>query len=394
MVFKRHNPGCPCSCGAVPPESCLDSCLYKCDGVSPCPTLCGIKITMPEPDTVPQATGPACGDPGEGCPEEYTCDLCYYLFDGLILFNLQSATQGIRRLVPCPPRYLFWYLADNDPENTCDNTTIRVELKPSEDAAPGVSTYNCWDATSASCPECSENILQCASLYGIRDLSIELNITYEGGCSTTTARISYVVFQNCDEEFDIDTMQIINPETRYTHVFERTNQCECNQIFGPMTFVETIIEDTNEGITLPDVCNVDGATVELQGLEECGTCYCFDCDEEGTVVIDLNGPGFDGTVALARGFGDIGFNSCSYGGKFNPTNCSGPFGELDISLEVDCYACGVKQILITIQNETEVSVYSAEITDCNDLPVAFTLESYTPGIGTDCELDAYTISLL
>jgi hypothetical protein len=394
VSFKRHNPGCPCACNETPPASCLDSCLYKCDGTSPCPTLCGIKITMPEPDSVARATGPSCPPPGEGCPETYDCNLCYYLFDGLIRMDFGSNTQPIRRLLPCPPRYVFWYLADPDPENTCDNTTILAELKPDEESNPDTVAYNCWDSTNTDCPECTDAIIQCSALYGLRDISVELNVVYADGCSTTTVKVSYVVYQNCDEEFDFGTMTFVSPETRYTHIFERTNQCECNEIFGPMTFVETLSQNNSRGITVPDPCNVDGAAVELQGPEECGVCYCFECAEDGNVVVDLDGPGFDGTVALASGFGDLGFNSCSFGGSFNPTNCSGPFGDIDVSLEVDCFACGVKQLLLTLQSDDEVAVYSAEITDCTDLPVTFTLESYTPGLSTDCELDAYTISLL
>lgn len=302
---KKNNPGCLC-CGTV---NCTDSCLYKCQG-TPCPVLCSFRIEMPEPDIVSNSTGPTC--PESDCTISAKCNLCKLLFDGLFDVIQGAGTRG------------DWQVNPNPVRNACDDyQLIYTNLRPDLNA---LGSLGCWGIDNYDCPnETYIQYDQCIPEYNISLYpQMKLSITYADGCSTTELEIIYTVSKSCDS-VGVPPNPPANPETTYTHLFRRSNQCNCDEVLGAMTYISTTSVNNSRGITVPDVCNFDAAIVTLLGPPDCNSCYCFDCqtprdtrtltitgDWAGTYLLDST-TSF-GTVSVDELF-DFNYQ-CAFGGTF------------------------------------------------------------------------------
>jgi hypothetical protein len=255
---KKNNPGCNCCEG----EDCTTRCLYKCTG-TPCPTLCSFRIEMPTPDDVANSTGATC--PDSDCDILAECNLCKILFDGL--FEVQQAIVDRGE----------WVINVNQVRNACDDyQLIYTNQRPGTFGL--LSNLGCWGVDNYNCPyETSYVYDQCIPEYNLNLYpEMRLTITYADGCSTTELEIEYTVQKACDS-VGVPPNPPANPETTYTHLFRRDNQCDCDEVLGPLTYISTTSVNNSRGITVPDVCNFDAAVITLLGPPDCGSCHCFDC---------------------------------------------------------------------------------------------------------------------
>ena len=308
--MKTNNPGCNCCEGG----DCERDCWYGCaGGTKPCPNPCGIRISMPTPDSVDQADGVSC--PPSECTISAPCNACLALFDHM--FSRQAGV-GV---------------------GNCNDYTITFVPNITQTIDPGDGPYvplPCWNSINYNCPYDENFTEQCGAEYYIDRPFVQWNVTRTGGCAVTTISIIYTVVQQCDL-VGIPPAPPTLPATTYEHKYVRTH-CNCSDVFGVVPFSETISTNNSRGITVPDPCNGDSATVEL--LEFCGVCPCFDCEDIETIALEMSGSFFTGTVVLSynpnfQGVLDI----CTYTGQFT-VNCGGPSDEVAVAtIFVTCEPC-------------------------------------------------------
>lgn len=367
-MFKKHNPGCPCSCASV-------DCLAEC--------FCAIRIDMPQPDLVGEATGPSC--PPSDCDISARCWSCYLALDGI--WKKAAATRYY--LDACGQ---IDYQISNIPLGNCNTYSVGWgDLATSELE----TVLPCWNPANYNCPDCTdESYLQCISQYGVKGPVISFSITCEDGCCTAEIKISYWVHQYCDELVVLPEPTPISPATRYEHTFTSTNLCSCNEVAGAIfTFSSTTSENNSRGITVPDVCNAASASVSLVGNDHCG-CVCFDClDFSNDVNVSLTGGEFTGTVVAsyepytAEPLEDR--NVCTFRGIATGATC-----QFEVEVEITCLPCEKYDIVVRLRtgagaNEC-IATYSKESAECGNLSgFTFILETGT----CPCDLTDFTISL-
>lgn len=361
---------CP-GAGCCTPAECLAQCF------------CAIRIDMPEPDDVTQSDGPSCGP--SDCEITAKCWACYLMLDGL--FRRAASTRV--------------YLDD------CGNHNIQL----ANVSTGGCSSYSlgwgetdldtapaadCWNTANYICPDCgTESFLQCLSLYGVRGPLILLSVDCVDDCCTVEIEISYSVYQTCDLEITLPDFELLSPETRYTHLFRATNLCSCQDLeTASLSFISTSSENNGRGITVPDVCNVAGATVSLVNDDNCG-CICFDClDFSNDINVALSGGEFTGTVVVEyepyNSEPREDRNTCVYRGTATGATC-----QFEVEIEIECLPCEKYHITARLKlgnvgiNQC-IATYELLATDCATLS-GFTFVSQ---VGTcACDLDDFTISL-
>jgi hypothetical protein len=357
---KKNNPGCNCC------DEC-DRCTFKCDG-SLCPTICGIRINIPEPDSVPVLTGNDC-PPDDECPDSSRCVRCYTLFDKLFSFFNPVPFWDFQYVYP---GYVF----------DCNDVIFKWTL----------SNYNkftiCWNAEFYDCYlfPFAENL--CGAKIGISDSEIQVRTQWnpETRCGKITATIMIKVFEaKC-------VYPIGEPlkEATFTHLFE-LDYCTCDEMMAPIPFVSTTVENPHD---LPEPCNLDQATLSLYdaetGLAQCPNCSCWECSTDNTVNVAISGPGFSGTIPLS--FVAAG---CSAYGSFI-LDCEGN-RTVTVRLFVgDCSRCEYYNISVTLSTITAEGVEERAVFRVLDYlcgqDVTLELlpqESFSP----KCNLDEYAVSL-
>lgn len=255
---KKNNPGCNCCENA----DCLNRCLYKCQ-TPPCVFACAIKIDTPESDDVNTTSGVTCAP--QECEITAKCNACKRIFDGIFSFGGTLATGWSRQETGECDDYTITFTMNNDPPFETD------------------TSWFCWTYYDYLCPDDSYlyNIPNpCSPQYGIRDPQVIVRITYDGTCSTTEVELKYKVFETCNS-VGIPPNPPTDPETEYTHLYRRSNQCDCDEILGAFTFISTTSVNNSRGITVPDVCNLDGASISLVDQTNCN-CHCFHCQIPST----------------------------------------------------------------------------------------------------------------
>jgi hypothetical protein len=296
---KKNNPGCNCCEG----EDCTTRCLYKCTGTPPCPFPCAIQIDTPTPDIVSKSTGATC--PEADCDVSAECFQCKALFDGLFFLHASS------RFTQRPG---WWQTGWSG--SSCENQTNVIY----QESIASETMLSCWTPYNYLCPE--ETYLwdfsQCIPEYNVvlnyslnppYSTKITVNVTYADGCSTTEVIIEYTVGKTCDA-IGIPPNPFVNPETTYTHTFRRTNQCNCDDILGALTYISTSSVNNSRGVTVPDVCNMDAATVSLVGNgSQCG-CLCLTClGTTNELTLTVTDDPLAGTYLLTNEAFDITFPS-------------------------------------------------------------------------------------
>lgn len=281
--MKQNNPGCNCCEGG----DCERDCWYGCaNGTRPCPDPCGIKISMPTPDDVGTADGPTC--PPAECSITAKCNACLDIFD--TLFRISGGFQNVGYGV--------------ETSGNCDSYTITIT--PYYQGSL-FSIADCWISTNYNCPYDSDFIEQCGSEYYLTDFKIIWNVARVDGCAVTTITIKYTVVEKCNS-LAVPPNPPTDPATTYEHVFQKTH-CDCEDVIGSIPFDSTTATNNSRGITVPDVCNADSATVTLE--DNCGVCRCFDCGDED-ISIAIEASGFTGTVAFTFDGNSEGLNACLY----------------------------------------------------------------------------------
>ena len=362
---------CP-GAGCCTPAECLAQCF------------CAIRIDMPEPDDVSEANGPTC--PPSGCDITAKCWVCYLLLDGI--FKRAAST----RIYTDECGNLINEIT-NIGIGDCDSYSLGWGDLDNIDAA---TVLECWNPANYNCPQCeTESFLQCISQYGVKAPFILLSIQCVDGCCTIEIEISYTVYQYCDNLITFPDLLEVAPETRYTHTFSATGVCSCEDLASaPLTFASTASENNARGITVPDVCNVAGATVSLVPEDNCG-CICFDClDFSSDINVALTGGEFTGTVVVEYEPFDSepleDRNVCVYRGSATGATC-----QFEVELQIECIACEKYNITLRLKLgnvgiDQCIATYELLATDCGTLS-GFTFLSQT---GTcACDLDDFTISL-
>lgn len=323
--MKTNNPGCNCCEGG----DCERDCWYGCaGGTKPCPNPCGIRISMPTPDSVDQADGVSC--PPSECTISAPCNACLLLFDHLFGFAGGSG--------------------DAPPVGDCNNYTIEFVPNISAFADAGDYPIPCWNSTNYNCPYDQAWTEQCGAEYYIATPRIYWNVARVDGCAVTTITIKYTVVQQCDL-VGIPPFPPTLPATTYEHKYVRTH-CNCSDVFGVVPFSETVSTNNSRGITVPDPCNGDSATVEL--VEQCGVCPCFDCEDIETIALEMSGNFFTGTVVLTF---NPNFQStldlCAYDAAFT-VNCGGTNDRIAYAaIGIICEPCEKYSLILTIDVGTE-----------------------------------------
>jgi hypothetical protein len=352
---KKNNPGCNCCEGEV----CDKDCWYGCqNGSPPCPHPCAIKITMPQPDDVPTADGPTCAP--QECNITAPCYTCLRWFDyNFSLQNFGGSTEG-----------------------DCQDFTIRM-VGPTLAQDELFESVNCWTPGSYNCPYDSPVLDFCGPKYAIFYPQVIWNVKREDGCAITTITLEYTVTELCNDLF-VMGVGIIAPQTKYQHRFIKTH-CDCDEVLGAVPFDSTISENNERGITVPDVCNADSATLEL--IDDCLTCSCFDCGDE--ILLSVSGPVFNGTIVLEfQGSQTIGAVTCGFSGKITGTCPEVGESSMTVSVTVECSKCNTFNLrlfaAITRQPIGEICEGYSLNHVCGD-SVTFTLEncSGTPFCGIE-----------
>lgn len=323
---KKNNPGCLC-CGTV---DCTNRCLYKCEG-TPCVDACAIRIQTPTPDDVSQADGPSC--PPSECTITAKCQVCKTIYDGYFRFGNASLDR---------PNWSGPGILGG-----CDDYTETYTFGGSVLG----NTADCWNYWEYECPYINEfEYIQCFPQYFIKNAQFKIQITYDGTCSETTMTIEYTVAEACDS-VAIPPNPPMLPETTYTHVYRRSNQCNCDEILGALTFISTTAVNNARGITVPDVCNMDSATIDLVGSDQCVNCHCFDCFTPGNQrTLTVTGGEWAGTYVLSKGqinLVDIGYD-CFYTTVFPGFLKDGVYYQFTLTIE--CFPCEVYTLTVYLTN--------------------------------------------
>lgn len=361
--MKKNNPGCDC-CGGC------DRCAFKCDG-DLCPTICGFRIDVVQPDMIPQLTGEDCPPVEEYCPEEIACNACYRFFD--VLFRFSFLLDDWLLQIVNPLGY-----AD------CNDVIYRFTLRNFAD-----TNFPCWDASNYACPyELIGGFWQCGPNLAIRNAVIDIRSQWnpETNCGTITVTIEIEV-----REIQCLTSPLDPPKTAtFTHLFE-LDYCTCEEMLQPIPFVSTTA-DNPDG--LPEPCNLDEATITLieanAGTNACPVCQCWECSTDNGLNLSVSGPGFTGTIPLTFYFEIITVGTdCTAKGEFN-LECDGTKKAI-VFLSIKCFDCETYKLFLNISIEENGEEITAEIDD------------YTCGADRDfvlsfsdspiCNLDEYTFSL-
>ncbi len=280
---KKNNPGCNCCEG----EDCTTRCLYKCTGTPPCPFPCAIQIDTPTPDVVSKSTGATC--PEADCDVSAECFQCRILFDGL--FFLHAGSSSLQR---------GGWLGSGFIGPSCAD--LSQEFVQSALTSLDLTRQSCWTSHNYECPYDSGvwEFGQCIPEYNLTNPKITVNVNYADGCSTTEVLIEYTVKQSCDE-VGIPPNPPTSPETTYTHTFIRSNQCDCDDILGELTYDSTSSVNNSRGVTVPDVCNMDTATVTLVGDGSSCGCECLTClGVDNDLLLTVTGGDYAGTYLLVK----------------------------------------------------------------------------------------------
>jgi hypothetical protein len=279
---------------------------------------------------------------------------------------------------------------------TCLNQTITFIPSVSQLSFLG-GAFNplpCWNSINYNCPYEESFVGQCQSEYYLNDFKVNWNVARVDGCAVTTISIIYTVIQQCDL-VGIPPNPPANPATTYEHKFVRTH-CNCSDIFGAVPFSETIATNNNRGITVPDPCNADSATVEL--LEQCGVCPCFDCEDIETIAIEMSGNFFTGTIVVSfDGLLTAVWDICSYKGQAT-INCGGPSDEVAIiTVLVNCEPCEkyTLTLLVDVKSDvlnTTVNVWQGTLKDigCGE---GGAFSGFKTGFKCSANLDGQTFSV-
>jgi hypothetical protein len=339
---KKNNPGCNCCQG----EDCATRCLYKCTGTPPCPFPCAIQIDTPTPDVVSKSTGATC--PEADCDVSAECFQCRILFDGLFFLNAgvgASQREG-------------WDGSGFTGPNCSDQTQ---EFTPNSN--DNMTRFACWTYSNYLCPEDTYlwDFSQCVPEYSIVSPIVTVNVTYSAGCSTTEVLIEYKVRKSCDE-VAIPPNPPTSPETTYTHTFRRTNQCNCDDILGALTYISTSSVNNSRGVTVPDVCNMDAATVSLVGNGSACGCECLTClGVDNDLLLTVTGGDYPGTYLLTKDSevffspdGAPGYSQCIFG--------SADFGSpaKNWFVVIDCRGCEVLDVRLFLRESPSDPVKYAE----------------------------------
>lgn len=340
---------------------------------------------MPTPDTVDNGNGPTCAP--SDCTESALCYACYAIFDGI----WKRATARRTYIQFCDE-------VGSDLQGATSGTCTSGSTGYVPTDVPGLfdcslsNPIPCWGVKGLTCPDCTEPedpFATCYAEYSVKCPQVNFTVECAEGCCTLTVTITYVVQKACDEDF-------INglPETTYTHTFERTNICSCEDTLGALTFVSTTSENNARGITVPDVCNAASATLTAVGEENCG-CICFDCfDFSNEINVSLAGTVFTGTAILtyvpfvADPIWDRG--ECRFAGFITTEDCI-----IEVRVIITCLPCDKYDITVEFRNgggiDECVVTYEKLGTDCSGLS-GFTFVSET-GTCACGDLTDFTISL-
>lgn len=316
--MKTNNPGCNCCEGG----DCERDCWYGCaGGTKPCPNPCGIRISMPTPDSVDQADGVSC--PPSECTISAPCNACLDVFDHVFRLNGPADTGYI---------------------GNCQNFTTKfIPILTNRERN---FLYPCWSSVDYSCPYDSDFIEQCGAEYVISEPQVFWNVTRVDGCAVTTVTIKYTVVQQCDL-VGIPPAPPTLPATTYEHKYVRTH-CNCSDVLGVVPFSETVSTNNSRGITVSDPCNGDSATVEL--IDQCGVCPCFDCEDVETIALEMSGNFFTGTVVLSFDPNAQGLllDVCSFFAGFS-ANCYGTGDRIAYArIFVLCEPCEKYSLYLTV----------------------------------------------
>jgi hypothetical protein len=185
---------------------------------------------------------------------------------------------------------LLIYTAKNDPGSSAN-------------PSPGLSyqaTWFCWTYFDYLCPDEADLYIipnPCQPQYVIKDPQVIVHITYDGTCSTTEVELKYKVAETCNSLAIPPSNELLDPETEYTHLYRRSNQCDCDEILGDVGFVSTTSVNNARGVTVPDVCNLDSASISIVDQTNCD-CGCFHCQEPSKQrTISVTGD-YEGTYVL------------------------------------------------------------------------------------------------
>lgn len=367
MSFKKGNPGCPCTCGTA-------ECFAQC--------FCAVRINMPTPDDVDEATGPSC--PPSDCNITAKCWTCYLLLDGI--FKKQTSRRYY--VDDCGG---LSYEYNNLDDTSCD-TLFMAWGDP--DTADNETPLACWNPANYDCPDCTdESYLQCISQYGIKGPWITLEINCSEGCCDAEIKISYSVHKYCDELVVIPD-PAVSPATRYTHTFNATNLCSCDEVKGAVfSFSGTTSQNNSRGITVPDVCNAASATVSLVDNDHCG-CVCFDClDFSNEINVALTGGEFTGTVVATYEPYDAepleDRNVCTFRGIANGDTCN-----FTVVVTITCLPCEKYDIVVQLRTgdgiDECIAEYRRESADCSTLT---SIPFYSVTGDCPCDLTDFTVSL-
>ena len=322
--MKQNNPGCNCCEGG----NCEGNCWYACaNGTKPCPHPCGIRIEMPTPDDVSEANGPTCV--ASECTITAKCNACLDIFDNVFVINRNTAedyTIGI--------------------SGNCDDRTIT--FYPRRYGVAFGIPIECWTYANYDCPyETPFSVFPCGAEYTIAEYQVIWNVKRVDGCAETTITIKYDVVEQCDS-VAIPPNPPLLPTTTYEHIFKKTH-CDCDDVYGAVPFDSTVATNNARGITVPDVCNADSATIEITG--ECGICRCFDCGTEDILLSIDSGFCFIGTVALEfQQEGNL-LRHCYY---YNEITCEGIPYPFEFQIEIVCEPCEKYSLYLTVLNGFQI----------------------------------------
>lgn len=302
MTFKKRGPGCPCECGETP---CNERCIWKCIGEI-CSPVCPIRIEMPTPDTVNSLdTEPdtGCISDDTDCPNSAPCYACIATLDGLI------------RITPSVQ------------VTDCNNFDITVPIYGqgafrTEGLQNALITWNCWQPTFTNCPyitefedpqpdpPCWPSAISLSSngAFGTGGANARVIHTWDGECGEITIEIIYyAVLSKCQQTIPIPdpcdpSSDLVNISTKYTHTF-KLEYCTCEQLYANFAYIGVVSENSCHGITVPDPCNTESATLYLE--QDCNyACACYDCDD--TLYLTIAGTQVNGTFAFGSNFNPTG----------------------------------------------------------------------------------------
>jgi len=363
--MKPNSPGCTCCQGA---GDCDYDCWYACEnGTQPCPDPCAIRINMPTPDSVEQASGPSC--PPAGCTLTAVCNACLKFFDRLFARRRWPTSTQAHPIV-----------------ESGDCTLYTITFEPHN----GITAVPCWTSVNYDCPYETESVIQCQSLYTITNPKVIWEVDRSSGCAETTITIKYTVFQECNEIAILDPPYAVFAQTTYEHIFKKSH-CDCSDVLGAVPFDSTVVTNNAAGVTLPDPCNAASATVEL--VDTCPGCSCFECNDfDGEMLLSVSGPGFTGTITLTEQTTYLqDLTSCQFIGEF-PVDCGQGINKLYAIIRVLCYDCEYYDLVLYVSEfpfvDAGLLTGKIEKIACGESGT-FT----NSGLRDFCDIDAYTFSV-